>query len=165
MNDIVLDIESIIKLFADDTSIYLSINEPDRRSLILNSDLLKITHWAKKWKVSFNPSKTELMTICNKRDTQTRPLLFGQETLTETPEHKHLGVILQNDLKWDKHIHYIIGKIKLHTACLKSYKYRLSRQTLETLYKSFILPYFDYSDALWDNCTNILKDELEKLKA
>ena len=57
MNDIVIDIESIIKLFADDTSIYLSIDEPDRRSLILNSDLLKITNWAKKWKVSFNPSK------------------------------------------------------------------------------------------------------------
>ena len=71
MNDIVIDIEAIIKLFADDTSIYLSIDEPDRRSLILNSDLLKITNWAKKWKVSFNPSKTELMTICNKRDTQT----------------------------------------------------------------------------------------------
>ena len=163
MNDIVINIESIIKLFADDTSIYLSIDEPDRRSLILNSDLLKITNWAKKWKVSFNPSKTELMTICNKRDTQTRPLHFGQETLIETPEHKHLGVILQNDLKWDKHIHSIVGKIKLHTACLKSYKYRLSRQTLETLYKSFILPHFDYSDVLWDNCTNILKDELEKL--
>ena len=72
-------------------------------------------------------------------------------------------MILQNDCKWDTHIYSIIGKIKIHTACLKSYKYKLSRKTLETMYKSFILPHFDYSDVVWDGCTNALKDELEKL--
>ena len=39
INDIVKDIESTIKLFADDTSIYLNIDNPERRNFILNSDL------------------------------------------------------------------------------------------------------------------------------
>ena len=123
----------------------------------------KITRWAIKWKVDFNPSKTELMTISNKRITETRPLVFGEETLVETPDHKHLGVVLQNDCKWEKHIYSIIGKVKVHIACLKTYKYKLSRKTLEIMYKSFVLPHFDFSDVLWDNCSNALSDELEKL--
>ena len=31
------------------------------------------------------------------------------------------------------------------------------------MYKSFILPHFDYADVIWDNCTNTLADELESL--
>ena len=38
INDIVNGIESNIKLFADDTSIYLSLNDVERRTTILNSD-------------------------------------------------------------------------------------------------------------------------------
>ena len=31
------------------------------------------------------------------------------------------------------------------------------------MYKSFILPHFDYADIIWDNCTNKLAEELESL--
>ena len=31
------------------------------------------------------------------------------------------------------------------------------------MYESFILPHFDYADTVWDNCTTLLSDELEKL--
>ena len=103
------------------------------------------------------------MTFCNKRATETRPLIFDGETLIETSQHKHLGVILQNDCKREKHIQSLISKVKLHIAGMITFKYKLSRKTLETMYKSFILPHFDYSDAVWDNFTNGLSDHLERL--
>ena len=31
------------------------------------------------------------------------------------------------------------------------------------MYKAFVLPHFDYADVVWDNCTNALSDEIEKL--
>ena len=43
INDINNNIESVIKLFADDTSVSLALKDPDRRAAILNSDLEKIT--------------------------------------------------------------------------------------------------------------------------
>ena len=163
INDLPDNLESVVKLFADDTSTYLSLEDVDQRSFILNSDLTKITEWAKKWKVDFNPTKTELMTLSTKTLPRTLPIKFDNTTLTETNKHKHLGVILQNDCKWNFHIQSIISKVRLHIACFKSLKYRLSRKALEIIYKTCILPHFDYADVLWDNCTLALSEELEQL--
>ena len=46
-------------------------------------------------------------------------------------------------------------------SCFRSYKYKISRKALETMYKSFILPHFDYADIVWDNCTHIQSKMLE----
>ena len=123
----------------------------------------QIISWAKKWKVDFNPAKTELITLTNKRTPDIRQLTFGNVVLEPRTEHKHLGVILQNNCKWENQINFIISKTKLQVACLRSFKYKLSRKSLEIMYKSYILPHFDYCDTIWDNCNALLSDELEKL--
>lgn len=163
INDIVDDIDSAVKLFADDTSIYLGLDDSAERTRLLNSDLKKIINWSKKWKVVFNPAKTKLMTFSNRRQPDTLPLLFGQEILVETNMHKHLGVILQNNGRWENHIDSLISKTRILIACLRSYKYKFSRKSQKTIYTSFILPHLDYADVIWDNCTDRLSNELESL--
>jgi hypothetical protein len=57
INDITEDIQSLSRLFADDTSLsysYSNINEIEQR---LNSDIMKIYNWSTKWLVHFNPPK------------------------------------------------------------------------------------------------------------
>ena len=151
INDIVNNIESVIKLFADDTSLSLALNNPDSRAEILNHDLEKINEWAKKWKVRFNEEKTEQLNFTRGQN-QNQQHTFGSTTLKETPSHKHLGIILQNNCRWDEHIRSVINKTSMPFFCLRSYnKYKISRKALETMYKSFILPLFDYADIVWDN--------------
>ena len=53
MNDIVSDIESDILIFADDTSLMASGADPAQTAAQLNRDLVKISLWAEKWKVTF----------------------------------------------------------------------------------------------------------------
>ena len=161
INDIVNDIESEVKLFADDTSMYLQMNDGLRRTNILNSDIQKILIWSRLWKVDFNPSKTELLTISNHRNPDTYPLTFDNSILSENFTHKHLGVVLQNDCQWKSHIESIIAKIRPQIACLRSFKHKFNRKTLEILYKAFILPHIDYADVVWDNCSNALADDIE----
>ena len=85
---------------------YLALENAEERSRILNADLQNIINWSVRWKVDFNPEKTELMTITSNRLPETRPLSFGNVALVEKLEHKHLGVI----------IHYIpTCMIYLHT--------------------------------------------------
>ena len=48
-------------------------------------------------------------------------------------------------------------------ACLRNYKYKLNRKSLETIYKSFILPHFHYIDIILDNCTETQSNMLENM--
>ena len=66
INDIVSEIQSNIRLFADDTSLYVIVQNPDSAALCLNVDLNTIFNWAKLWLVKFNYSKNESMLISRK---------------------------------------------------------------------------------------------------
>ena len=59
INDIVEDINSFIRLFADDTSLYIIVENPFVSAEILNSDTAKVHRWETEWLVTFNPLKTE----------------------------------------------------------------------------------------------------------
>ena len=74
INDIVCDINSTIRLFADDTSLYIIVENPITAANILNNDLDKVTNWANKWLVIFNPNKTESLLISRKVTKPVHPL-------------------------------------------------------------------------------------------
>ena len=59
INDIPEGIQSNIKIFADDTSIFSVLKDNDRDSAILSEDLNLISNWAFKWKMSFNPDPSK----------------------------------------------------------------------------------------------------------
>ena len=48
VQDILENLESEVLLFADDTCLFASANDPTETTKILNSDLEKISLWAKK---------------------------------------------------------------------------------------------------------------------
>jgi len=66
VNDNVEDITSSIRLFADDTSLYIVVNKPDHAAEDLNKDIDRILAWSKRWLVTFNPDKTESLIIPRK---------------------------------------------------------------------------------------------------
>ena len=55
--NIVTDIGSTIRLFADDTCLFIIVDNPLTAADCLNSDLSKIARGATTWLVSFNPTK------------------------------------------------------------------------------------------------------------
>ena len=65
-NDILDDLECEVLLFADDTCMFASCKDPAETTAMLNRDLVKISTWATRWKVSFNPSKTKQMIFSDK---------------------------------------------------------------------------------------------------
>ena len=66
INDIVNEIRSFVRLFADDTCVFEVIDDPIASAAALNEDLRKILAWAKTWLFLFNALKTEVMNITKK---------------------------------------------------------------------------------------------------
>ena len=87
------------------------------------------------WK--FNERKIELMNITRNKNHQFQSLSFGRTILEDTHSHKPLGIIFQNNCKWESHIKMLIAKYRCQVACLKSHKYRLSSKAVETMYRFF----------------------------
>ena len=94
LNDIVNEIGSCTRLFADDTSLFIIVNDPVASAEQLNADLIKILQWAETWLVSFNPNKTESLITSHK---PSHPSLYmNNQQVLEVDCHKHLVLYLSN---------------------------------------------------------------------
>ena len=165
INDIVEDIHSTIRLFADDTSLYIIVEDPLRAADQLNSDLAKIHLWANKWLVSFNPSKSESIIFSRKQIKPFHPpVKMNQQQISEVNSHKHLGLIFSNDCTWHEHLDYIKTKAWHRVNIMRKLKFTLDRKSLQTIYISFIRPLLEYADVVWDNCTKYEANELEQIQ-
>ena len=84
------DIGSNIRLFADDTSLFIKVKNQDTAAELLNLDLEKNMTWAKTWLVSFNPKKTESLLISRKLNKPLHPpLLMDNQVIIKVDSHKH----------------------------------------------------------------------------
>ena len=114
IDDMLTYINSTIKLFADDSSLYLIVDDPQETAQPLNDDLVKVNAWSTKWLVNFNPQKTETMTISRKLNKPYQSNLIMNNTIISTvTEHKQLGLQLSDDGNWNKHIDMIRPKKKI----------------------------------------------------
>ena len=59
INDLTDNLNSNVRLFADNTSLFSEICDPLETPNVLSNDLRKIHEWAKQWKTVFNPDPTK----------------------------------------------------------------------------------------------------------
>ena len=165
INDIVENTHSSIRLFADDTSLYIIVDDPIDSANQLNNDLQTIHLWAKTWLVTFNPTKSESVIFSWKRNKPYHPPVFMNQTeIKEVTSHKHLGVVFSNDCTWHEHLDYIKSKAWTRRKITRKLKFKLDMHSLQTIYFSLIRPVIEYSDVVWDNCTLYEANELEKIQ-
>ena len=93
------DIPAGIRLFEDDTTLYIIVENPNDAATIINIDLNKIKNWAKLRLVTFNPNKIEAMLLSRKRNRPDHPTLYFDGTgIQELTSHKHLGIYFSQKL-------------------------------------------------------------------
>ena len=108
INDLPEGLNSEVKLFADDTSLFSIVNCVNTSASTLNSDLLKIQDWAYQWKMSFNPDRTKQaqeIIFSRKKNTTTHPsLFFNNSEIKLSSNQKHLGLTINSKLSFSEHI-------------------------------------------------------------
>ena len=144
MNDIIDDIESDILIFVDDTCLFATGSDPAETAVILNRDLEKISQWAAKWKVKFNPGKSKDIIFSNKCLNNSPPLIFNDRFIDRVNVHKHLVIYLSSSLDWAVQIKEVCLKANRKLSVLRNVKL-LSRQTLDLLYKITVRSVIDYA--------------------
>jgi len=75
--------------------------------------------------MKLNPTKCKEMFVnfLHNSNVLPNPIIIGNNVIEQDKRHKILGVILNNDLKWNSHVDYIVEK-----SCKKLYSLRVLRR-------------------------------------
>ena len=129
------------------------MKNPEISANCLNHDLEVIHQWAHQWKLEFNPGptkqSTEVLFSCKKSSPHHPLIMFNGTVVAKMIEQNHLGLILDSNLSFRKHINEKIIKAKKNLGIIKHLSIFLPRKTLDQMYKSLVCSHLDYCDILY----------------
>ena len=158
INDLSDNLITNPKLFADDTSLFSIVHDPNATANDLNNDLAKINDWANQWKMNFKPDpfkQAQEVLFSRRIKSKNRPCLhFNNNPVNHTPLQKHLGMYLDPKLDFLEHLKNTQAKVNKSVALLRKLRTILPRQPLLTIYEAFIRSHLDYGDTIYDQAYN-----------
>ena len=168
INDLTDNITSEMRLFADDSSLFTTVNGTNQTHEKLEKDLETITNWAHQWKMIFNPDLTKQaveVIFSVKINKPVHPeLVFNDIPVSREDHTKHLGVYLDNRLNFSKHIREAINNALKGLSLLKYLSKYVSRKVLDMSYKLYVRPHLDYGDVIYHNQRTDLMNLIEQVQ-
>ena len=129
INDLPEDLRARVRLFADDTIVYMTISNPSDAAS-LQQDLNKLASWETKWQMKFHPDKCSVLRISRKETPQIHNYeLYGHILDSET-DSKYLGVTINSKLCWNNHIDNICNKANSSLGFLRR-NLQISQQSIK----------------------------------
>ena len=110
----------------------------------IEHDLKLIHDWSVKWKMLFNPDITkpaEKVLFTNRSTSTYCPIAFDGITIKPVSDHKHLGLILDCKLTFNKHIDETISIANRGVGVIRRLYHYLPRKSMIQIYKSLYDPY------------------------
>ena len=153
INDLVDNLSSEAKLFADDTSLFSVVYDEKVTAEKFNKDLETISKGAHQWKMQFNPEKNKQATqvIFSHKSPKPPhlPLYFNQAEVPVVKEHKHFGMILDSKLDLSAHVKEAIVKARRGIGRIRYFTKYVSRDVRDQIYKLYVRPHLDYGDIIY----------------
>ena len=85
----------------------------------------------------------------------------GQHVIPYSYSTKYLGIVFDQDLKWQNQINSILWKLANATRILSKVKHFVNKSILVKLYYSFVYPHLKYSIVAWGNTKKTILHKLQ----
>lgn len=147
------------KSFADDTTINFSAKDVGELEPDIKSELCNIICWLEANKLSLNTAKTEFMIIGSRQKLYTERddeiCVKTENGMIRRVKHtKSLGLIIDDRLSCSKQTEELCKNVSSSIGKLKRVRPFIFLNIAIQIYKSLILPYFDYCGPAWDGLCN-----------
>jgi hypothetical protein len=145
--------------FADDLMISMPCDERgmEQAFRVMSKKLEEIKEWGLSRGLEINPEKTNFMIIHQKHTTLKEEitkmkLMFEEKEIERVSSVRYLGVFLDDQLKWNKHMKEM--KLKglrtlVATQKIAGVKFGISPFLTEWIYKQIVLPRMLYANFVW----------------
>ena len=154
---------STLRLFADDSILYLEIDKPNDPTR-LQHDLDAALRWESDWLMSFHPDKCNVLSVNRKRQSLAYDYKMHDHVLTKTTQSDYLGVTLQNDLKWNSHIHNVTNKSNRVLGMLRRHLWKAPPKTKELAVQALVRSRLSYCAPIWDPHTQSHINQIEMVQ-
>ena len=163
INDLPEDLRSTVRLFADDTIVYLTMNcEADAANL--QEDLDKLAAWEEKWQMRFHPKKCSILRITRKRSPKIFDYKLHGHILESETNSKYLGVTINKKLSWNNHIDNTCKKANASLAFLRRNLQISQHHIKERAYTTLVRPQLEYAASVWDPYTKQKQKQIEMVQ-
>ena len=157
------NVQSSIRLFADDSIIYRKINSNIDHQ-ILQTDLIQLEKWSVKWQMQFNISKCVHLPITNKTKPSSHQYSLFGDPLSKVASHSYLGVKLDSKLSWAKHITEMTSKSLKALGMVKRTLGLCKPEVKYTAYNMLVRPKLEYASPIWNPHTSSQINHLERIQ-
>lgn len=156
--------DSFINLFADDTLLYTYGINANSMVQKLNDDLSRVHEWLCANKLKLNINKTKCMYINKSGGMSESDIIINGEKIEVVKSMKYLGVIIDDQLKFDENAKYVNKKVACKIFLFGRISKNLTFSARQKVYQSIILPHFQYCASLLYASNNTCIDKLQKLQ-
>ena len=142
-----------LEAYADDTTLYSLISldtSPADAALSLQTSVDRLHQWGRRWRISFEPSKSQAMTATLRRTPINLPrIFFGGTPVLEEKALSLLGVTFDSKLSFSTHLRKVATRAKQRLGFLRRAAHILSPAGRTTVYKAFVRPVMEYAPLIW----------------
>ena len=134
-----------LESYIDDSKIFLSFPIKDAKSAkrVLEEDLRRVAAWCCKNHLLINPEKTKFLMVGTQQLLRRLPneiaISFLGKVITPVCSARDLGIILDNNLTYDQHIHQITSSCMAKLCQINRVKNSFDRNTLRTIISALVL--------------------------
>ena len=155
------EFKSTVHNYADDNT--LSCEDRDQVTLCtkLSQDCIKAMEWFELNHMKANASKFQVMYLSTNDRPNIESIRINEVDIKTTNSINVLGIEIDRDLRFKKHIEETCGKIAKQINALKRIKNFLDKRAKNTIYNSYIKCNLNYCSVVWMFAN---KTEIEKLE-
>ncbi len=130
------------------------------------ADLQKLQDWSVKWDLRFNEQKCKSLYLGknNAKNTYKMGSLENPVLLEETLAEKDLGITIDNELSFTKHIMQTVKKANNLVGMIRRTFTFLDNETFTKLFTSLVRPVLEYGNSVWSTHLQYLIKDIENVQ-
>lgn len=164
INDLVKEItHAQIEMYADDVKLIMPIKKMED-CVNLQNDLKATLEWCKRWRLTLNPIKCQMITYTLK----TKPIVFNYELdsiINRVNSVHDLGVSISSNFNFSSHVSNMVRSAFKIFGLLKRRSVNFHQpETILTLYKTLVRNRLEYASVLWNSDCKTAEQKIERVQ-
>ena len=161
INDLPENIKSHLYLFADDCKFFRQIISSEDTS-IMQKDLDMLLEWSNTWLLKFHPGKCVTLRLSRHKLDEKHTYHLGENELENVEEVKDLGIIVDNNLKFQKHISSKVNKANQSWGTIKRTFKHMNPYIFKKLFCAQVRSHLEYAVQFW---SPYLRKDINKIES